>query len=239
MLNVSFSWDDGSTYDLKLAEYFMKYNIPCKLFVPTSNLEGRNVLTANQIRELHNQLITFGGHTNSHVYLTQIPLDEVNNEVTANRLYLENIIGQSIQHFCLPGGKYNNKIIKTIGNQFKSIRTADTMCSNFEGKLRKPTFHFYPRGIKSLIRNAVRHYDKILPVIIKASMKYHNYFDILKASIAIMNKNKTLYKIHIWGHSWEIEELQLWEELDEMLKYINTSFPNAIKDYNNHDSATN
>ena len=239
MLNVSFSWDDGSIYDLKLAEYFIKYHIPCKLFVPTYNRENRTVLSASQIQSLKHPLISFGGHTNSHVYLTQIPLSDINKEVDDNIKYLEDITGEPIKHFCLPGGQYNSQIIQLIKDQFDSIRTADTMCSLFTGKIRKPTFHFYPRGIKSLIGNAVRHYDKILPVIIKASMKYHNYFDILKASIAIMNKNKTLYKIHIWGHSWEIEELQLWGKLDDMLRYIKTSFPNSIKDYNNHDSATN
>ena len=45
MLKVSFSWDDGSPYDIKVAELFEKYEIPCKLFVPNRNVEGRDAFS--------------------------------------------------------------------------------------------------------------------------------------------------------------------------------------------------
>lgn len=235
MLNVSFSWDDGSISDLKLAEYFIKYHIPCKLFVPTYNRENRTVLSASQIQSLKHPLISFGGHTNSHVYLTQIPLSDINKEVDDNIKYLEDITGEPIKHFCLPGGQYNSQIIQLIKDQFDSIRTADTMCSLFTGKIRKPTFHFYPRGKRSLLGNAFRNKDRIFLSALKAALRCSNDFDMIKYILKLLHNQKDLYQIHIWGHSWEIEELQLWEELDEMLKYIKTSFPNAIKDYNNAD----
>ena len=34
-----------------------------------------------------------------------------------------------------------------------------------------------------------------------------------------MDKDKN-YNIHIWGHGWEIEKYNLWQKLEEFLKFL-------------------
>lgn len=231
MLELSFSWDDGSPFDKKLVTYFEKYNIPTCLFVPTFNREGRDVLSKNDIKSLSSELVSFGGHTYNHIYLTELSLEKAKEEVYSNKKYLEDILGKKIEHFCFPGGKYTKEMLEIFKNDFDTLRTADTMCSNFDNFLRKPTFHFYPRGLKSLIGNAVRNRDKIIFPIITSIFSKQEYFLILLSSIEKMKNSTKEYKIHIWGHSWELEELNLWNKLDLFLLEISSNYRNSIVRY--------
>ena len=230
MVTISFSWDDGAPEDIKLAALFEKYAIPCKLFVPTKNREGIDTLTPNDIKSLSSELISFGGHTYNHVYLTELPLENAKEEVLSNVKYLEDTLGKKIEHFCFPGGKYTPELIRELQGSFVSLRTADIMCSNFSGKLRKPTFHFYPRGNKSLFGNSVRNQDKIFFPLLR-SISEKDYFDKIKNIISKVESSNLDYKIHIWGHSWEIEDLQLWNKLEDLLNFLKINFPQAIKQY--------
>ncbi len=39
MINISFSWDDGSIYDIKLASLMAKYDIKAMFYIPNTNCE--------------------------------------------------------------------------------------------------------------------------------------------------------------------------------------------------------
>ncbi len=230
MMEVSFSWDDGAPEDKKMATLFEKYEVPCKLFVPTKNREGRDTLSSEDIKSISSELISFGGHTYNHVYLTELPLEIAKEEVLSNVKYLEDILNRKIEHFCFPGGKYNFVLLQELKDRFSTLRTADTMCSSFCGKLRKPTFHFYPRGNKSLFGNSIRNQDKIFFPLFK-SIYEKDYFDKMKKIISKVDDSKFDYKIHIWGHSWEVEELQLWNKLEDLLQFLKFYYPQTIKQY--------
>jgi peptidoglycan/xylan/chitin deacetylase (PgdA/CDA1 family) len=49
-------------------------------------------------------LVTIGGHTQSHPFLPVLSADEVEREVTANKHYLESLLGVGISHFAYPHG---------------------------------------------------------------------------------------------------------------------------------------
>lgn len=206
-------------------ELHRKYEIPGMFFVPTENSEGRNVLTKEAIKSNASKLISFGGHTEHHTYLTSIPEEEVEKEIVNNKTYLEDILGASVDHFCLPGGKYDQTILNKVYQNFKTCRTADTMAFSSEGNLFIPTFHFYPRGIKSLVGNSLRHRNLRMGinVVTHANMPYFSLIRKLTDEAAKLGKSQIL----IWGHSWEIDELELWNELEQYMVYVK----NAYKDH--------
>ena len=214
-MKIAFSWDDGAMEDQKLFELHEKYSIPGMFFVPTRNREGREVLSPEILRRAESNIISFGGHTENHTYLTSIPLESVENEVLRNKNYLENELGHKIEHFCLPGGKYNQDILDITFRHYSTVRTADTMnFKYFEGPL-KPTFHFYPRGIKSLLGNAVRNksYSQACYVMLHSQQ---SYFDLIENLIRKESHNKESV-LMIWGHSWEVEKFQLWQRLERLM----------------------
>lgn len=227
-MKLAFSWDDGAPQDQRLFELHEKYQIPGMFFVPTHNREGRGVLASETIRNGESEFVQFGGHTQNHVYLTELPIDNAKKEALDNKTYLEDILGHSIEHFCLPGGKYNREIADMLYQYFKTIRTADTMNFRYEGGLLKPAFHFYPRGIKSLLGNALRQksFKEFGSVLFRMRT---DYFTLMREMILHDQSEKKV--IMIWGHSWEIEELGLWEELEDLFRFVSTELPDNVVAY--------
>ncbi len=62
-------------------------------------------------------------------------------------------------------------------------------------------------------------------------MKSNNYFNILRNIITLLNNHKNDYTIVIWGHSWEIEKLNLWMKLEDLFKYVSNICRNEICSY--------
>lgn len=215
-MNVIFSWDDGALEDIKLFDLHEKYEIPGMFFIPTRNREGRAVITPDILRKVESKNILFGGHTENHTYLTDIPIEMVEQEIVQNKVYLENELGHKIEHFCLPGGRYNEEILKIVYKYYKTIRTADTMNFKYKKEVLKPTFHFYPRGNKSLLGNALRNksYLKALNIILDYKSDYFR----LITNLVEKEQNVGESIIVIWGHSWEIEKYQLWDKLEKFMQ---------------------
>lgn len=228
-MRIVFSWDDGAPQDEKVFELHNKYKIPGMFFVPTSNREGIDVISPKMIRAAESKYVHFGCHTHNHTYLTDIPVGEVENEVLENKKYLEEILGHEIDHFCLPGGKYNRDILEIVSKYFRTIRSADTMNfhRNIDG-LISPTFHFFPRGKISLLGNSCRHksYRQLFKML---GIISSDYFFIIK-SLVKWSKG-TDDDVIIWGHSWEIDKFGLWGELDSFMKFIRCECPENIVSY--------
>lgn len=231
MTKIAFTWDDGALQDIRLFELHRKYHIPGMFFIPAQNSEGRAVLSENQIRKNADELISFGGHTQNHVYLTDICHENIETEIVQNKEYLENILQRKINHFCFPGGKYTQEIKEISFRYYKTVRTADTM--NFkkpENFVLRPSIHFYPRGILSLAGNGIRQhsYREVMFVIRNKDL---DYFELLRKIIEIETE-KNGYVI-IWGHSWEIELLDLWNKLENFFAFLSSGFREYIVDYEN------
>lgn len=231
MTKVYFTWDDGCTTDLKLFELHKKYNIPGLFFVPNSNREGRPVLTKEQIRDNYSKLIKFGGHTENHVYLTELELAEAENEVKKNQEYLESIIGEPVRHFCFPGGMYNRDLLKMVLRYYDTARTVDTVVTNSKGRLIKPSFHIFPRGKKSLILNSMRNKNW---GAMWYFLNHHKleYFDLICGYVERLIESKCECNIIFWGHSWEIEELDLWSYIEKIFVMLSDKYPTVIACYN-------
>lgn len=227
-MKIAFTWDDGAPEDLKLMELHRKYEIPGMFFVPNRNIEGRKVLSPSQIRENNTKWISFGGHTENHVYLTGVSLKRAEREAVNNKYYLEDILGKEIKHFCLPGGVYTKEILEVIYKYYETVRTADTMNFVYTGRLCKPAFHIYPRGLKSLAGNAVRN-GSFAEGMYVIKHFYAGYFQIIRNLIfSLKDKDKILL---IWGHSWELEEKNLWRWLEDVMKEIHVRYRSSCVPY--------
>ena len=229
-MKIVFSWDDGALEDQKLFELHEKYSIPGIFFVPTENREGRKVLTPEIMRKVESKYITFGGHTKHHTYLTELPVSDVEAEVVDNQKYLEDILGHSIDHFCLPGGRNNRQILSIIFEHYKTIRTADTMNFKCDSNLLKPSIHFFDRGIKSMLGNSYIN-KSIRQMLYVATHLNSPYFEMIKGLIRNVEKEDNAV-VAIWGHSWELEEYNLWNELEELFRYLREKYYKQICQYN-------
>lgn len=236
-MRITFCWDDGAIEDVKLMELHKEYSVPGIFFVPTENCEGRDTLSPEVIEKSASDLISFGGHTEHHVYLTKIPIENVRQEIVGNKEYLANILGHDIQHFCLPGGKYNKDILDIAYKEFKTVRTADTMCFSSNGNLIKPTFHMYMRGKIGLLYNGMknRSIDEMMVICRNCNL---NYWDIINKLIDYENENDNA-DIIIWGHSWEIEQFGLWNEVERIFKHVADDYYQKCVSYDSFCKSVN
>lgn len=78
------------------------------------------MLTWDQVREMGQHRIEFGGHTVNHPLLARVPFAEAQSQMAESRLMIANRLGTSVPHFCFPGGSVNDRLVdfaKHIGFQ--------------------------------------------------------------------------------------------------------------------------
>jgi hypothetical protein len=57
-----------------------------------------------------------------------------------------------------------------------------------------------------------------LPVFFSQMTRLGNWVELGKSLFDSVLQNGGIW--HLWGHSWEIDELGLWNDLEEMLNYV-------------------
>ncbi len=191
-MRIITSWDDGSELDLKLAILLKKYNIPATFY-----LIDRCNLSDNDIRDLSKHY-TIGGHTVTHPQdLKLLTDDKLRYEITENKGNLENIIQKPVDSFCYPRGRYDERVIQAVEEAgYKDARTTVVgFTKASRGPFRIPTSaHVFPDR---------REYK---------NMTWQQY--------AMRQIDRGGDFFHLWGHSWEIEKFDMWQELEDFLAIL-------------------
>jgi hypothetical protein len=230
MVLIAFSWDDGAVEDLKLMDLSLKYKVPGMFFIPATNPE-RRVLSSENIKKIDSNSFEIGAHTYSHKYLSKLPLNEAQQEIVSGKDYLMQLLGKEVDHFCFPGGKYNSELINMTRRYFSSARTADTgALIEKDSFLIRPAIHFYDRGKLSLLYNSVKNMSLICPAIVKNIFE-DRYFDLLKKIIESLNNYEGTHRMIVWGHSWEIEQFSLWDDLDDFFQWLTKDYSSNLRHY--------
>jgi len=222
-LKLITSWDDGHPYDLKIAELLNQYHISGTFYIPIKNSEGRDVMGKEDIRTLDTKF-EIGSHTHDHVYLDTLSNDECRKQIGLGKRVLEDYLGHSVTGFCYPGGKYNENIIEiTKSLEIDHARTVKNFFLEPTTDVFQipTTLQFYPHKKFVYCKNYIKHQQLANRYPAFQHMTFgKNWLHSLKA---MLNKYQHSNKIfHIWGHSWEIEENGLWNDLEEFLKYANS-----------------
>lgn len=134
--NILLTMDDGyETWISRALPVLEKYGAPILFFVSSGFLLSgkdinskinfcKNNLKLDWISDpLNNDslniakkhsLVTFGGHSKSHYFLTSLNDDILYNEVCEDKIILEKLAGKKIDVFAYPFGNYNERVKKCI-----------------------------------------------------------------------------------------------------------------------------
>jgi peptidoglycan/xylan/chitin deacetylase (PgdA/CDA1 family) len=97
--------------DSKIEELIQYYNQNIK----SENFEAEaSPLSWNDLKEMKNYDVDFGGHGHHHYVLTNARLDTIKEELKINKELIEKNLSVECNHFAYPGGYYNKKIIKNL-----------------------------------------------------------------------------------------------------------------------------
>ena len=217
---VTTSWDDGHPHDLKLAELIVKYGIRGTFYIPIKNSK-REVMNHSSITEIA-EAFEIGGHTYNHVDLTQLTFSQAKDEIYASKTELSNIVGSGILTFCYPRGKHN-KIIRELICSAGYIGGRTTRW--FSTEFPQDAFllltsvqacpHNYHGHIKSCLAARTLRGLQTRLIGLKGGKDWVKTAEMLFDYVI---KNGGVW--HLWGHSWELEELNLWSKLEKVLQYI-------------------
>lgn len=210
------SWDDGHPLDFRIAELLERYGLTGTFYVPRQ--AETKVMTTVQIRELSNRF-EIGAHTLEHVRLQNIQDAEARRQLRGSRLWIEEVTSRECQIFCFPGGKFHRKqlpLLRECG--FVAARTVEMM--SLAGPhamsglaLLATTIQAHPHSLLIYTRNAAKRWRA---QNMWRAMVYHKN-DWASTAIALLNCARREGGVfHLWGHSWEIEEIGQWGALERV-----------------------
>jgi hypothetical protein len=223
---ITTSWDDGHPLDFRLADLLSKYDLKGTFYIPQNNPEQR-ILDKKGIKTL-SQGFEIGGHTLNHVNLLAVDLARAENEIKGCKLWLEDTLGDQIKAFCYPRGKFNAKHKKIVGESgFYYARTVELLSTNIDDLLSaSTTIQLFNQPLVAYVKNNLK---RRKPGQIFYFMSKIHIHQLRLTKIAELYLQQAVEKggvFHVWGHSWEIEQLGLWKQLEEIFKVL-YKIPNA------------
>ena len=120
---IALTFDDGSETDLTLAAAILKETGNNATFYITAGFLGKpGYLSPAQLRELSGLGFEIGCHSMTHPYLTDLDDAALHTEIVDARQRIEQIIGNSVEHFSCPGGRYDHRAIEIARDAgYKSV----------------------------------------------------------------------------------------------------------------------
>lgn len=218
---VTTSWDDGHPLDMRIAQLLHFYGIVGTFYIP---IQYRQCPQMNQreLRALRNLGMEIGAHTLTHRRLTRLTKEHVLEELLSSKEILEEVLENPVVSFCYPEGKFNHRVSKWVSEAgYKVART--TVAFRTEGRFdayRMPvSFQLLPHKPRIHLRHALR--EGNIRGLLAWFCLWNMESDLLTLTNVMLDHIvKHGGVLHIWGHSWEIEQYGLWETTKKILNLI-------------------
>jgi len=224
------SWDDGVLLDRKLADILNRRGMTGTFYVcPTQKKKERRLLSEGDIRALATEH-EIGAHSKTHPHLSQISTFTARREIEGSKTWVEDITRKPCTMFCYPYGDWNEevkKIVKEAG--FTGARTVEELQFCHRDPFLLPTsLQILPfprrRGFEKIWHWA----DPLGPLrsryrrLRKLHVPLRSCTSWLKLATYLFHHALTTKQpfFHLWGHSWEIEKYDMWDDLEWFLKMV-------------------
>jgi hypothetical protein len=216
------SWDDGDPQDLRLAEMLRQAGVAATFYIPIFGEGGKRTLAPADMRTLVSEGFEIGAHTMTHPVLSDLHGQRLWVEVHECKQVLEQVLEQEVQMFCYPRGRYNQEVLDAVRKAgYRGARTTRMLCQrgSFSAFEMPTTLQAYPHDSLTYYKNLGKRRD--LPGLYKYVIELRRLQSWVELGKKLFDQCLQEGGIwHLYGHSWEIEELGLWEDLRQMLDYV-------------------
>ncbi len=206
---LTLSYDDGVTQDRRLVALFNQYHLK-STFNLNSGCFGKcapangfakpvthNKIEASEVSSLY-QGHEIAVHTRTHPHLETLPSEAVAYEIRSDRKQLEKLAGYPVTGMAYPFGTYNDLVLeelKKAGIQYsRTVQSTKTFSIPQNFLCWHPTCHFEDPDRKALTQQFL-------------------------ASDPSSSEN-TLKLFYIWGHSYELDGNDTWEEIELFCRQV-------------------
>ena len=216
------SWDDGDPHDLRVAELLAARKLSGTFYIPVKGHHQSSRMSTAAMLELDGQGFEVGAHGVSHPDLPGCTAQQLIVEVEGSKKRLEDDLGKAVSMFAYPRGRHNLRVIASLQRAgYAGARTTAMLARELDFEpFRMPTsVHVFPHSRLEYFRNLARVWE------LRRAWAYATHFRDAKnwvelAKILFDSVQRCGGIWHLYGHSWEIEELHLWEALTEVLDYV-------------------
>jgi peptidoglycan/xylan/chitin deacetylase (PgdA/CDA1 family) len=219
---VTTSWDDGDPNDIKIADLLRSRKLPGTFYVPITGYQGRKTLCTEDLRTLCSEGFEIGGHSVSHKSLSNVSRKELAREVRDCKQMLEHALGEKVLVFCYPNGRFDADVVREVCDAgYRGARTTRMLSlkTDFPPFEMPTTLQAYPHTSTSYVRNLGR--ARNIPGLWTYATRLRkspNWVELGKQLFDEVLEQGGIW--HLYGHSWEIEELAIWGQLQQMLDYV-------------------
>lgn len=123
---VGITFDDGCETDLLFAApRLLDARCNATFFIVTTWIGQRGYLSLPQLRELHALGFEVGAHSRTHAYLPDLDAASLRSEIAESKDELEQAIGERIEHFSCPGGRWSREVGEVARDAgFRTVSTS-------------------------------------------------------------------------------------------------------------------
>lgn len=219
---VTTSWDDADSSDRRVAELLQSRGLSGTFYAPITGHHRPASIGWRELTELRKAGFEVGAHSASHLVLSGCTPDQLTHEVEFCKKHLEHVLGEQVRMFAYPRGRYSWTTIRSVKRAgYIGARTTQMLAQglSFDPFRMPTTIHVYPHSLSDYVRNSLRAATiggawRYLPQLYQCE----SWVQLAKALFDLMWQEGGIW--HLYGHSWEVDELNLWEDLEEILDYV-------------------
>lgn len=190
---LTMSYDDGRKEDYRLVELFNQHGIKGTFNLNYGRQDDPRRIPVSEYPALYAGH-EVACHTYSHPTISRCPLDQVAQQILADRRGLEKLLGRPVRGLAYPNGSYSQDIIRLL--PALGIRHARIVPTT--GGFGMP--------------------DNFLEW---AGTCHHNDHLMDRArEFAALAKSQYLYMMYVWGHSYEFSDRDNWHVMEEFCSFI-------------------
>jgi len=220
---VTTSWDDGDARDLKIADMLRSRAMTGTFYVPIEPFSDDPTLSADDMRALTAEGFEIGGHGIAHEIMSEISISKVKQVVNGCKATLEDKLGRRVRMFCYPRGRFTAGVVEELKKAgYDGARTVRLLATdtNYDRYDLPTSIQVYPHTRTEYLRNIFKSRKK--------ADRLYSYMTSLGFDDDWVAIGKKLFDRvlaeggmwHLWGHSWEIDQLKQWDQMSEMLDYV-------------------
>lgn len=131
----------------------------------SENLPDNLMMTTEQLKKLHQNGMEIGGHTVTHPILAKLDAKIAEQEITANKTFLEKLLNTQLRFFAYPNGKaledylpHQVQLVKNVGYQ-AALSTHWGVAHRYSDKWQLPRFTPWDKSpLKFMLRMIYLYY---------------------------------------------------------------------------------
>lgn len=190
---LTMSYDDGKNFDRKLISIFNKYGIRGTFHINSGLFSDPQRIQKDEMKKLY-QGHEVACHTYTHPTIERCPLPLVAKQVLEDRKELEEVMGYPVRGLSYPNGSYTQDIKELL--PMLGIAYSRVVGSTDAFGMPRDYFEWQ-------------------------STCHHNHNLMKNAeNFAALSKTQYLYMMYVWGHSYEFNNDNNWELMEEFCKFI-------------------